>query len=113
MTVLAGAALVWLVVTIADWAFLNAVWGAAEPARCREVNGGVLGGDRGAGQAHSLRALPVRGTLALDPRLPRHRGDHGSVLRARALGPQAAGALWLTGFGTFVLLMYGGVFGFG
>ncbi len=33
VTVAAGAFLVWIAISVADWAILNAIWGEAEPAR--------------------------------------------------------------------------------
>jgi len=111
VTVLAGAALVWLVVAIADWAFLNAVWGAAEPARCREVTGACWA------------VIEARGRLILFGLYP-FEEHWRSTLACLAIvatmvlscvpalwGLKRLAVLWLTGFGTFVLLMYGGVFG--
>src|SRR6056297_2019408 len=111
VTVLAGAALVWLVVTIADWAFLNAIWGEAEPARCREVTGACWA------------VIEARGRLILFGLYP-FEEHWRSTLACLAIvatmvlscvpalwGLKRLATVWLTGFGTFVLLMYGGVFG--
>jgi general L-amino acid transport system permease protein len=111
VTVIAGAALVWLLATLFDWAFLNAIWGEAEPERCREVTGACWAVIEARGRLiffglypfeehwrSTLACLAIVATMVL------------SCLPAFwRLGRLAI--LWLAGFGTFVLLMYGGVFG--
>lgn len=111
VTVLAGAALIWLVVTVFDWAVLNAVWGAAEPALCREATGACWAIIEARGRLILFGLYPFdehwRSTLACL-----------AIVATMALScwPAVWGVwrltiFWLTGFGIFVLLMYGGVFG--
>jgi general L-amino acid transport system permease protein len=111
VTLLAGAALVWLVATVLDWAVLNAIWGEAPPERCREVTGACWAVIEARGRLilfglypydehwrSTLACLAIVATMAL------------SCLPA-LWGLKRLAALWLTGFGSFVLLMYGGIFG--
>jgi general L-amino acid transport system permease protein len=111
VTVLAGAALVWLAATVVDWAFVNAIWGQAEPAACREVTGACWA------------VIEARGRLILFGLYP-FEEHWRSTLACLAIvatmilscvpalwSMRRLAALWLAGFGTFTLLMYGGVFG--
>lgn len=111
VTLLAGLALVWLVVTLVDWAILGAVWTEAERDRCAEATGACWAVIEARGRLilfglypfeehwrSTLACLVIVATMAL------------SCLPA-LWGLWRLAGLWLAGFGTFVLLMYGGVFG--
>lgn len=111
VTVLAGAALVWLVVTLFDWAVLNAIWGKAPPERCREVTGACWAVIEARGRLILFGLYPFeehwRSTLACLSIVVTMAASCVPAL----WGLKRLAALWLTGFGTFVVLMYGGVFG--
>lgn len=111
VTVLAGAFLIWLVLTLLDWAVLNAVWGKAEPESCREVTGACWA------------VIEARGRLVLFGLYPFEEHWRSTlaclvIVATMILSCVPAlwslwrlSALWLAGFGLFVLLMYGGIFG--
>ena len=111
VTLVAGSALVWIVVSIVDWAFLNAVWSEAEASRCREVSGACWS------------VIEARGRLVLFGLYPSEQ-HWRSTLACLVIvltmilsclpamwGLKRLPALWIAGFGTFVILMYGGIFG--
>lgn len=111
VTLLAGALALWMVVNVANWAFLDAVWTAAERERCRKVDGACWAVIEARGRLIFFGLYPYeehwRSTLACI-----------AIVATMALScvPRLWGlwtlpALWLSGFGLFVLLMYGGVFG--
>ena len=111
VTLLAGAALVSIVVNLVDWAFLNAVWSEADVSQCREVSGACWS------------VIDARGRLVLFGLYPfdQHwRSTLACLIIVITMilsclpalwGIKRLSALWITGFGTFVVLMYGGIFG--
>ena len=111
VTILAGLALVWLVVTVLDWAVLNAVWTEADRERCKDVSGACWA------------VIEARGRLILFGLYPFDQHWRSTlaclVIIATMIlsclpvfwGQWRLAILWLSGFGTFVLLMYGGIFG--
>lgn len=111
VTIGASLALVWLIVTVLDWAVFNAIWGEAAPERCREVTGACWAVIEARGRLILFGLYPFeehwRSTLAC-----------GAIVATMVLSCLPAlwslkrlSILWLAGFGTFVLLMYGGIFG--
>ena len=111
VTLLAGALLVWLVATLGRWAILDAVWTEANSDACRKTAGACWAVIEARGrlilfglypfEAHwrsTLACLVIVATMVLScvPAL-------WSLWRLPAL--------WLAGFGGFVLLMHGGIFG--
>ena len=111
VTILAGSALVWLVASLIDWAFVNAVWSEAERDRCRDVSGACWA------------VIEARGRLILFGLYP-YEEHWRSTLACLVIvatmicscipafwGLGRLPTLWLAGFGTFVLLMYGGILG--
>ena len=111
ITVVAGAALVWLVFSVLDWSLFNAVWTEAERDRCAEVTGACWA------------VIEARGRLILFGLYPfeQHwRSTLACLVIIATMGLSCLPAmwgmwrllgLWLAGFGAFVVLMYGGVFG--
>lgn len=111
VTVLAGAALVWLLAALIDWAFLDAVWSAEMRERCRETAGACWA------------VIEARGRLILFGLYP-HEAHWRSTLACLIVvatmvlsclpafwGMARLAGLWLAGFGGFVLMMHGGLFG--
>ena len=111
VTLLFGALALWLVVTLADWAFVGAIWNAADAERCRTAEGACWA------------VIDARGRLILFGLYP-YDEQWRSALAClvivatmilscipRLWGLRTLPAIWLTGFGVFVALMYGGFLG--
>ncbi len=106
-----GALLIWIVINLFDWAILDSVWTVGEKGRCREVTGACWS------------VIAARGRLILFGLYP-HEEHWRSTLACLAIiltmvlscipkfwGIWRLPALWVIGFATFVIFMYGGVFG--
>jgi general L-amino acid transport system permease protein len=111
VTLAFGALVVWVVIRVADWAVLDAVWSVADKDRCRETGGACWS------------VIEARGRLILFGLYPFDQ-HWRSTLACLAIvltmglscipwfwGLKRLPVLWLAGFGTFMLLMYGGLFG--
>ncbi|MHA1566380.1 MAG: amino acid ABC transporter permease [Alphaproteobacteria bacterium] len=111
ITVGFGALMIWVVVNVFDWAVLEAVWTVGEKGRCREINGACWS------------VIAARGRLILFGLYP-HEEHWRSTLACLAIiltmglscipklwGVKRLPVLWVIGFATFLLFMYGGVFG--
>jgi general L-amino acid transport system permease protein len=111
VTLAFGALVVWVVIRVADWAIVDAVWSVADRDRCRDVSGACWS------------VIEARGRLILFGLYPFEQ-HWRSTLACLAIvatmglscipwfwGLKRLPALWLAGFGTFMLLMYGGLFG--
>jgi general L-amino acid transport system permease protein len=111
VTLLASIALAWLIYSVFSWAVLNAVWTEAEAARCKEVSGACWA------------VIEARGSLILFGLYPyeQHwRSGIGCLIIIATMGLSCLPAmwgiwrllgLWLAGFGSYVILLYGGVLG--
>ncbi len=111
VTVIAGALLIWIVVTVGRWAFLDAVWDADRSELCRQASGACWA------------VIEARGRLILFGLYPYEEHWRSTLACAvivatmiascipRFWGLRSLPALWVAGFGVFVLLMHGGVFG--
>ena len=113
VTLAFGALVVWVAVRVVDWAIVDAVWSVEDRDRCRDVSGACWS------------VIEARGRLILFGLYP-HDQHWRSTLACLAIvltmglscvpwfwGLKRLPALWLAGFGTFMLLMYGGLFGLG
>lgn len=111
VTVVATVALVWLIGKVLGWAFLDAVWSEAQAERCKEATGACWA------------VIEARGRLILFGLYPyeQHwRSALGCLIIIATMGLSCVPAmwgmwrllgLWLAGFGSFVLLLYGGILG--
>lgn len=111
LTLSFGALFLWAVAYVVDWAFLDSIWTVANKERCGEASGACWA------------VIDARGRLILFGLYP--RAEHWrSALACLAIvltmglscvpwfwSMKRLPALWMAGFVTFVLLMYGGVFG--
>lgn len=106
-----GALVVWLVVGLADWALVDAVWSAAERERCRETSGACWS------------VIAARGRLILFGLYPYELHWRSTLACVAIVATMALSCvpwlwrlwrlagLWAAGFATFVALMHGGVLG--
>jgi len=112
VTLAFGALVVWVAWRVIDWAFVDAVWTVAQRSRCHAGRSGAC-----------WALLAARGRLILFGLYP-HDQHWRSSLACLAIvltiglsfvprfwGLKRLPALWFVGFGTFIALMYGGVFG--
>ena len=101
----------WAFLRVIDWAFVNAVWSLEQKDLCREAGGACWS------------VIQARGRLILFGLYP-YEEHWRSTLACLVIvltmglsclpafwGLKRLPALWLAGFGGFILLMYGGVFG--
>ncbi len=113
VTLAFGTLAVWILIQVVDWAILDAVWSMDEKDRCRQISGACWA------------VIEARGRLILFGLYP-HEEHWRSTVACLAIvltmglscipwfwGLKRLPVLWLAGFGTFMLLMYGGVFGLG
>ncbi|WMS40885.1 amino acid ABC transporter permease [Acuticoccus sp. MNP-M23] len=111
ITLVFGALVVWLAVVLVDWAFIGAIWNAADAELCRSANGACWA------------VIDARGRLILFGLYP-YEEQWRSALACLVIivtmilscvphfwGLRALPTIWLTGFGIFVALMYGGFLG--
>jgi general L-amino acid transport system permease protein len=111
ITILFGAALLWVAWQVLDWALLDTVWSASGGPGCREAEGACWA------------VIRVRGRLILFGLYP-YEEHWRSTLACLAIvvttllscmprfwGLKRLPVLWLAGFGTFTALMFGGFFG--
>ena len=111
VTLVFGALTLWVLLRVFDWAFLGAVWSLSDRDLCREAGGACWA------------VIEARGRLILFGLYP-HEQHWRSSLACLAIvltmglsclpwfwSLKRLPALWLAGFGSFMLLMYGGLFG--
>lgn len=110
-TLVAGTFALWAAVTVIDWAFLDAIWTEAQRERCREIDGACWA------------VIGARGRLIFFGLFPYEEHWRSTIACLvivatmvlscvpRFWGVWSLPAIWLAGFGLFVLLMYGGVLG--
>ncbi len=111
VTVAFGALVLWVLVRVVDWALLDAVWSLEDKARCGETGGACWS------------VIEARGRLILFGLYP-YEQHWRSTLACLAIvltmvlscvpwfwGLKRLPALWLAGFGTCMVLMYGGILG--
>ncbi|WP_112321050.1 amino acid ABC transporter permease [Oceanibium sediminis] len=111
VTVVSGLALLWLITTVLSWALLDAVWSEENAEACKDAAGACWA------------VIDARGRLILFGLYPyeQHwRSALGCAIIIATMGlscwPAMWGmwrllGLWLAGFGSFVILLHGGVFG--
>lgn len=109
VTLLAGTFALWVLGSVVDWAFVDAIWTAAERERCREVKGACWAVIEARGRLIFFGLYPYeehwRSTLACTVIVAT------MILSCipRFWGLWTLPLIWVSGFALFVLLMYGGV----
>ena len=111
ITLVFGALVLWVLGTVVDWAFVGAVWEAADAELCRTAEGACWA------------VIDARGRLILFGLYP-HDEQWRSALAClviiatmilscipRFWGLKTLPVIWLAGFALFVALMYGGFLG--
>ena len=111
ITLLFGALVLWVTWMILDWAFLDTLWKAESGAACREVSGACWA------------VIEARGRLILFGLYP-YEEHWRSTLACLAIIATTVlsclpwfwrmsrlSVLWITGFGLFLALMFGGFLG--
>ena len=111
ITLVFGALVLWVSWNILDWAFLDTIWEADSGAACREVSGACWA------------VIEARGRLILFGLYP-YEEHWRSTLACLAIilttvmscipwfwRMSRLSALWVTGFGLFLALMFGGFLG--
>ncbi|MFT5045900.1 MAG: general L-amino acid transport system permease protein [Porticoccaceae bacterium] len=103
--------LVWLVYNIADWAFVSSIWSAEEEPLCREARGACWS------------VIDARHRIiffGLFPYEEHWRSTLACVVMIATIvascfpwfwSGMKLSLLWVSGFGTFYILMHGGIFG--
>lgn len=111
VTVLFAALGLWMFAAVFDWAILDAVWSAEAQEACRASAGACWG------------VIDARGRLILFGLYPYEehwRSAFACLAIVITMGLSCVPffwsmvrlpVLWLVGFGTFLVLMYGGIFG--
>lgn len=111
VSIVCGALLVMLVFSVIDWAFLSSIWSAEEEDLCKEAGGACWSVIDARHRIIFFGLFPYeehwRSTLAC------------VVITATIVlscfpwfwSALKLSALWLAGFGTFYILMHGGIFG--
>lgn len=106
-----GALALWVVLALADWAFVDAVWAAADRERCREATGACWS------------VIAARGRLVLFGLYPYELHWRSTLACLAIVATMALScvpwlwslrrlpALWGAGFAAFVVLMHGGILG--
>jgi len=111
ITILFGAATLWVASMALDWALLDTVWNVPDGSGCREAEGACWAVIRARGRLILFGLYPYeehwRSTLACLAIVVT------TVLSCvpRFWGMKRLPLLWLVGFGTFMALMFGGFLG--
>lgn len=111
ITILSALLMITIIYQVVDWAFVSSIWRAADEPACREATGACWSVIDARHRIILFGLFPYeehwRSTLAcLVMVLTIVASCVSRFWSARKLT-----ALWLCGFGTFYLLMHGGVFG--
>ncbi len=111
LTLIFGGAMIWFFQFLLDWAVVNATWAEGGKELCREVSGACWS------------VIGARGRLiffGLYPYEEHWRSTFACLLIIATMvlscvpwfwSMKRLPVLWLSGFGAFVVLMYGGIFG--
>ncbi len=111
VSLVCGALLFWLLYNVIDWAFLSSIWAAEDEPLCKEAGGACWS------------IIDARHRIiffGLFPYEEHWRSTLACVVMIATIVASCfpwfwsalkLSALWITGFGTFYILMHGGIFG--
>ena len=111
VTIVCGVLLVWLLVNVLDWAFFSSIWAAEQEPLCKEATGACWS------------VIDARYRIIFFGLFPYEEHWRSALACAVMIATIVASCfpwfqtasrlsiLWIAGFGTFYILMHGGIFG--